>query len=214
MKVHLITSKSDPDQVIDFLMKCQRGCDQGKGTIDPDSQARANMMPGWHPDGLLDLIFQQKRFDCDQGGYYISEPSSDEIWGYGCYRSEIYPDVMVTGVRLMSKARLSTNRIIGEHHAMLRKSWQTQGLHGEYCTFNTYNTHIMKKILRVNDPQNYRNAQVRGMNWYRSADHMLLNYTQSGPYLIRNTPQYILYNIYRPQYLTDFLNCMAKHQID
>lgn len=213
MKIHRITSKSDPEQVIDFLKKCHTGTGDGRGTINPDSLAKHNMKLGWHPDGLLDLIFRQHRFDCDSGGYYISEPTQGEIWGYGCYRSEIYPDVVVTGVRLMSKARFTTNRIIGLHHQSLRLAWQSEGLHGEYCTFNDYNVKIMNKIFRINDPRNFKSARQIGSDWYRSDQHMLLNYSQAGPYKIRNTPQFILYNMYKPEFTSDFLTAMAQNTV-
>lgn len=213
MTITRITSQSDPDVVTDFLARCNTY----SGTETP---AIENMRPGWHPDGLLDLIFRQHRFDCDQGGYYISEPSEGEIWGYGCYRSEISSDVMVTGVRMIARtlsdqknALRGIARLLGNHHKTLRLAWRDCNLRGEYCTFNDYNTKIMRQVQKINDPQNYPKAQIIGSDWYRTPDHMLLNYTQAGPYVIRNTPQYILYNMYQPEFLSDFLQQMSEHKI-
>ena len=197
-------SQSDPDLLAEF-------CRSSESDHRP---ASINMhFADWQnqPNSLMYVLYKEKRFDGVHSGYvaWVEDHKIQCAMGYN--QCDIDPGMILSCVRAYTRPGVQRARQYGLIQNTITDTQRALGMSGEYIIFNHYNLKLRDTLWEVNRPENHRlyHCDDQGRHW-RNSEYRITPFEKAGPYVIRNTQQWIVYHMYDPEYESIFLKNMQK----
>jgi hypothetical protein len=167
------------------------------------------------PHTFLYLLYKEKRFDGEYGGYIICKENEQIICGHGFYLSEI-DKVICCGSRGYSLLGKNCANVHGDIKDMIYAYAKTSGAIGCFYSFNEYNKRYVDGYIKVNDPSNYISSYVDDDGqWWSKNGRKIHPHQSYGPIRLKDTKQWIVYYLFNPSnqtYMLEQLKTIDWHE--
>jgi len=177
-----------------------------------DSRPNAiNMDPvDWEnkPNTLLYLLYKEKRFDGPKAGYIINIDNQEIVAGHGWYPSDWDSNIYVESRAYTIPGRLKGLDINSAANTnsltyTIEDITISQGYLGGCVTLEEYNESLADKGVKLNDPLRWPHysKMTKGnlvIAEYRKPGCRMRTSYKCGPFMIKNTKQFVYYYLFDP----------------